>query len=89
MTTWNKPAQHGRTTTRDVSRQTPVIAIATTGTIKETVMTTWSEMEELFIELDTMLQHSFGASAMAVADEAGDVWYGTRCYASSYQDHAQ
>ena len=45
-------------------------------------------MEELFVELDSTLQQGFSESATAVADEAGDVWYGTQCYTSAYIDQA-
>lgn len=54
-------------------------------TIRETVVATGSELEELLVELDIALQHGFSKSAMAVADEAGD---GTQCYASACQDQA-
>ena len=57
-------------------------------TIQETVVATWSEMEELFIELDATLKQGFSKSATAVADEAGDVWYSTQCYTSAYIDQA-
>lgn len=57
-------------------------------TMKETVVATGSEMKELFIELDATLQQGFSKSATAVADEAGDVWYGTQCYTSAYVDQA-
>ena len=52
------------------------------------MVATGSEMEGLFIELDETLQQGFSESATSVADEAGDVWYGTQCYTSAYIDQA-
>ena len=48
-----------------------------------------SEIVELFAELDNTKQHGFGATSNSVADEAGDVWYGARCYAVAYSEQAR
>ena len=53
-------------------------------TIQKPVGATGSEMEELFVEIDSTLQQGFSESATAVADAAGDVWYGTQCYSQGW-----
>ena len=50
---------------------------------------TYAEIAELFEELDATQQQGFKDMAMAVADEAGDVWYGAQCYAVAYTEQAQ
>jgi len=57
-------------------------------TVEEATASTASEITELFAELETTTQHGFAHAAMAVADEAGDVWYGARCYAVAYTEQA-
>ena len=49
--------------------------------IEEAMLGTASEMCELFSELDETRDVDFDATAMAVADEVGDVWYGAQCCA--------
>ena len=56
--------------------------------IEEAVVGTASELSELFAELDYTTTAGFDATAMAVADEAGDVWYGAQCYARAYTEQA-
>ena len=50
---------------------------------------TETEINELFAELDATRRYGFTNTAMAVADEAGDVWYGAQCYAVAYTEQAQ
>ena len=56
--------------------------------IEQAVVGTASELSELFAELDYTATAGFDATAMAVADEAGDVWYGAQCYARAYTEQA-
>ena len=56
--------------------------------IEEAVVGTASELRELFAELDCTRTAGFDATAMAVAHEAGDVWYGAQCYARAYTEQA-
>ena len=51
-------------------------------------MGTASEIIELFAELDGAKTEGFDTTAMAVADEAGDVWYGAKCYAIACTEQA-
>ena len=57
--------------------------------LSEAVLGTEREISELFAELDAARQYGFTNTAMAVADEAGDVWYGAQCYAVAYTEQAQ
>ena len=57
--------------------------------LSEAVLGTAAEITELFAELDATQQHGFEDTAMGVADEAGDVWYGAQCYAVAYTEQAQ
>ena len=57
--------------------------------LSEAVQGTEREISELFAELDAARQDGFTDTAMAVADEAGDVWYGAQCYAVAYTEQAQ
>ena len=57
--------------------------------LNEAVLGTAAEITELFTELDATKQHGFKDTAMGVADEAGDVWYGAQCYAVAYTEQAQ
>jgi len=57
--------------------------------LSEAVAGTAGEIMELFVELDASQQHGFEDTAMGVADEAGDVWYGAQCYAVAYTEQAQ
>ena len=57
--------------------------------LSEAVLGTSAEITELFEELDATQQRGFESTAMAVADEAGDVWYGAQCYAVAYTEQAQ
>ena len=57
--------------------------------MEDAVLGTAAEITELFAELDITKQHGFEYAAMGVADEAGDVWYGARCYAVAYTEQAQ
>ena len=54
----------------------------------DTIQSTASEITELFAELGHTRQHGFEAASLGVADEAGDVWYGARCYAVAYTEQA-
>ena len=56
--------------------------------MEEAIVGTASEINELFDELDYTKTTGFDATAMAVADEAGDVWYGAQCYAIAYTEQA-
>ena len=56
--------------------------------IDEAMRGTASEMVELFAELAHTTKVGFDTTAMAVADEAGDVWYGAQCYAIAYTEQA-
>ena len=44
--------------------------------LNEAVLGAEAEINELFAELDATRRYGFENTAMAVADEAGDVWYG-------------
>ena len=57
--------------------------------IEDAMQSTASEMSELFAELAYTTKVGFNATAMAVADEAGDVWYGAQCYAIAYTEQAE
>ena len=57
--------------------------------IDDATQSTASEVVELFAELDNAKQHGFAATSLGVADEAGDVWYGARCYAVAYSEQAR
>ena len=46
-------------------------------------------MGELFAELAHTTKVGFDATLMAVADEAGDVWYGAQCYVIAYAEQAE
>ena len=54
----------------------------------DAIQATASEITELFAEFDHTRQHGFEAASLSVADEAGDVWYGARCYAVAYTEQA-
>ena len=54
--------------------------------VQDATNTTASEITELFAEFDHTKQHGFEAASLGVADEAGDVWYGARCYAIAYTE---
>ena len=56
--------------------------------VDDAVQGTASEMGELSAELKYTTEVGFDATAMAVADEAGDVWYGAQCYAIAYTEQA-
>ena len=55
---------------------------------QDAIQATASEVTELFAEFDHTRQHGFEAASLSVADEAGDVWYGARCYAVAYTERA-
>ena len=57
--------------------------------LNEAVLGTEAEINELFAELDATRRYGFENTAMSVADEAGDVWYGAQCYAVAYTEQAQ
>ena len=57
--------------------------------IGDAIRSTASEVVELFAELDNAKQHGMAATSLGVADEAGDVWYGARCYAVAYSEQAR
>ena len=57
--------------------------------IEEATQGTTSEIIELFAELDNAKQHGFDATSLGVADEAGDVWYGARCYDIAYSEQTR
>ena len=57
--------------------------------IEQALASTASEMIELFAELDVTTRSGFCATAVRVADEAEDVWYGAQCYAAAYTEQAQ
>jgi hypothetical protein len=56
--------------------------------VDDAVQGTASEMGELSAELKYTTEVGFDATAMAVADEARDVWYGAQCYAIAYTEQA-
>ena len=66
---------------RQCQKRSRLVEDATQGTTLEII--------ELFAELDNTRQHGFDATSSGVADEAGDVWYGARCYAVAYAEQAR
>ena len=56
--------------------------------IEDAMQGTASEIGELFTELAYTTKVGFDATAMSVAYEAGDVWYGAQCYAIAYTEQA-
>ena len=53
------------------------------------MQSTAMELNELYDELNNAKLVGFKISKAAVADEAGDVWYGVRCYATAYREQVQ
>ena len=48
-----------------------------------------SELNELYEEMERAKTEGFKHTKAAVADEAGDVWYGARAYAQAWREQAQ
>ena len=56
---------------------------------EDAIQSTAMELNELYSELNNAKTVGFKLSKTAVADEAGDVWYGVRCYATTYREQVQ
>ena len=53
------------------------------------MQSTAMELNELYSELHNAKAVGFKLTKASVADEAGDVWYGVRCYATAYREQVQ